>query len=774
MICKAGYYLKQNTCTTCTAPGEWREEAEKTCYDCTENCIQCASKSTCKVCALEYFLDQECCTKCPASFCKAGSFGDGKPYDSSTAWCAECSSTKCLTCPFGKINVNGVCHDPDFCDCGCQECETATHCNVCSPPTSYLTPQVFIDTCETTEPKEISDYTYLCSSKCAPVLSAGYFLDTTNKICYQCTNHCLQCATKSTCTKCEEFYFLRKDGTCAPCLGDTALKCKVCSDESTCTQCDCNYFLYTEGRRTSCVLCDQNGQWKDGVDADADGTNYCYNCVPGCKTCSSKDTCKECVDLDQKSLIGCETPEDWKRKCVGCEDNAFYPSGTFMLMCSKRIPNGMLDPKLASDISPGANPSCISCASETVCYHCGTPDYFLKSNGMCECCGRSGVGEAAHEFCEECDPTADKCKKCKVIEATPDSTYIDDSDYFLQTSDKTCRPCYVAAPHVRRYCQTCNIQSERCRTCKLDTTAGRIYGVNPATGYCELCSNFLPNCYRCNPNESNMCVECFNDHFYLKNGRCYPITDKAGCLQGHTTADRCTRCKSPQYVLDEENWVCNACACYKNADETCTNGDNEGCRECSTLSTCSNCVTNVDHVLQTSKAGCTNCEEWVTIEEGLWGTWQSRVPLSPGKYACGWRTSKPSGGDKLGIDYIQFRECDLTASPTPANVGSDPSFGVAATIADCPPGKYIRGIQVEFLPYQGPATDDEAIVGLRMMCFGRKETSAPSEDGCQYDNWRNEVLFGRKYICGYQVRTHTTGSDKTGLNGLRVKLCAVY
>jgi hypothetical protein len=645
-------------------------------------------------------------------------------------------------------------------------------------PTSYLSPKVFIDTCETTEPKEISDYTYLCSSKCAPILTPGYFLDSAKNICYQCTNHCFTCATSTTCSVCEEFYFLRKDGTCAPCLGDTALKCKVCSDESTCTQCDCGYFLYTKGRMNTCVLCNLDGQWKDGTDADANGLNYCYDCVPGCKTCSSRDTCKECVDLDQKSLIGCETPEDWKRKCVGCENNAFYPSGTFMVMCSKKIASGVDDPKLASELQPGANPSCISCSSETKCYHCGTPDYFLKSDGMCECCGRSGEGEIAHEFCEECDPTADACNKCKVIEAVADVTYPDDSDYFLQASDKTCRPCYVnTANHLRRHCKTCNIRNERCRTCQQDTIVGKIYGVNPQHGYCELCSIFIPNCYRCKPDESNFCLECFNDHFYLKNGRCYPITDKAGCLQGHITEDRCTRCKSPQYVLDEENWVCNACSCYKNSDGTCVNGDNEGCRECSTLSTCSNCVTNMDMVLSTTKNGCKNCEEWVSIEEGLWGTWQAKISLSEGKYACGWKYKKPTpaGSDLVGIDNLKFRECDLSATPSPVDDSSAAITETTITTTDCPTGKYIRGIQVEFLPYQGLSTDDQAITNLKLICFGRTENSVPSEDGCQYDNWRNEVLFGRKYICGYQLRTHSgSTSDNTGLNGIRVKLCAVY
>ena len=186
-------------------------------------------------------------------------------------------------------------------------------------------------------------------------------------------------------------------------------------------------------------------------------------------------------------------------------------------------------------------------------------------------------------------------------------------------------------------------------------------------------------------------------------------------------------------------------------------------------------MVNSDMVLSKTKNGCTNCEEWVSIEEGLWGTWQTKVSLSAGKYACGWKYSIPGDPDKVGIDYLQFRECDLTVSPTPADVGSAPSFAGTVVPFNCDSGKYIRGIQVEFLPYQGSNIDDKAITNIRALCFGRSENTSPSENGCQYDNWRNEVLFGRKYICGYQLRIHTgSTTDNTGLNGIRVKLCGVY
>ncbi|CAD8122382.1 unnamed protein product [Paramecium sonneborni] len=436
--------------------GTWQQyylmPGQSFCSLCTQtmpNCKSCNSPYTCSQCN-DGFYWQQSVSSTPLSSSNA-QFAGSCVSCLSGGNCATCQGSTCTQCLPGfyasKDNTQTIIQSCNSCPVGCSSCTSLSTCNDCYP--SYFK---YGDLC----------YPMLkCSSinlqltqagsnpKCSACV-AGYALDSTSGICYQC-NNCDSCtvppgqqtaSVQTSCSTCRDTYYGVKDGngivTCKQCTqaSDSFLRCQGPVENSSLTavvptQCQDGYYLYTlpaSGTTAAQVICVPSTQSLQCVTIVAtSGTQYtCASCTTQtnlynntlCLACDASITnslpqgCSACTGSPSNSIT-----------CSACQVNYFFSTGT-AATCT------------------ACDSQCIQCGSGPTCSRC-VNGYYVSGGGCTQC----GVSN-----CATC--TADSPNSCQVC----------NNGYFLSsinTGTQTTSYC-LACPFE---CATCSAPGQVCNSC---------------------------------------------------------------------------------------------------------------------------------------------------------------------------------------------------------------------------------------------------------------------------------------------------------------------
>lgn len=268
-ICHQGYFLKNQTCSTCPI-----------------GCLTCTSKFVCSKCntSKNYYLDSNyTCSLCQNNCKKCNQYGNCEICDDGYYLLNNSSSI---------INSasNPICQP---CLSNCKKCTYNTSCIACK---DYFLLDSINNKC-------ISCINSNCDScnvdgKCRNC-KTGYFLDT-NNICSKCTiSNCKECSKDGKCKSCETGFFLSHADTL----------CKKCSEfDEYCISCT------ADGLCNSC----RGPSYLDHSFSNSLSMRTCKRCYSGtyvkegnlCGLCTDFGKCSEC------SIEGCSlcmanaSPED--------------------------------------------------------------------------------------------------------------------------------------------------------------------------------------------------------------------------------------------------------------------------------------------------------------------------------------------------------------------------------------------------------------------------------------------------------------------------------
>lgn len=173
-----------------------------------------------------------------------------------------------------------------------------------------------------------------------------------------------------------------------------------------------------------------------------------------------------------------------------------------------------------------------------------------------------------------------------------------------------------------------------------------------------------------------------------------------------------------------------------------------------------------------------NNNQWRNIVEGDWGHWEEKVSWTEqeGFYACGAsvRFEQPQGnGDDTAMNGVRFIICnEKNWHQQQTSTINEGLWGDWSNDVLCPVGSFIVGLQVRY-ETKILFGDNTALNGLRIQCNDPSSQWLEVHPGL-WGEWMNESRFPGVYICGAQSRfqPHIRMGDDTGMNGLRVQLCA--
>jgi proprotein convertase subtilisin/kexin type 5 len=140
-----------NACSS-TCPNGFYPDITLVCLACNTTCTTCSSFNVCTSCTTTFLSNTGQCVS--SSSCQSGTYGSTSNYT-----CSPCTSP-CATCN-----------------------QSATNCTSCITNT------------------------WLTNNQCQSSCPNGFYNDSTG-VCLSCVTPCTYCTTKSSCTKCNNPYFL--------------------------------------------------------------------------------------------------------------------------------------------------------------------------------------------------------------------------------------------------------------------------------------------------------------------------------------------------------------------------------------------------------------------------------------------------------------------------------------------------------------------------------------------------------------------------------------
>lgn len=635
-----------------------------TCEDCSENCLNCEDNTSCTKCEKGFVLEENNCKKeCSQGYRQnVESQVCEKCFDPS---CLICSLKRddCIVCSAGSVLLKGKCEKscPSnyfgkeskggvICEkCPCKACENENQCTKCDdekvlyngkcleicPERFYaklnqLTNNRECVPCANSSCLKCSEVNPEICTAC-PVEKRSYFNKKENKleclescrvgifeegsICVDCVSPCIECKSKTQCTKCLKEFGLHngncesdcpsgftksQEGNCIACGSDDCNKCPA-DNLNKCLECK-KGFLFKPNN--SCKTeCPEN---YIGVVSE-NGRKECVACPANCKNCDEKG-CKECIQnfyfLYDKNECGlCNTYDVIvnKNRCAKCQaDNCHMCEEANPNQCKQCKPNYVnINGECKKDCPQGffkdenvtcqpCKLECKSCNGKDTCIDCKGDQSILTDDGKCtDTCPPKFI------------PVEGRCKQCETL----------DCNICEKNNLKNCRQC------LENYFLYNNKCVKECRK----GTRSSVVTVDGVSA--NVCVDCPVGCSECN---ERRCFRCdYEAGFFMQNGVCVKE-----CHVGHylevSEKDQvkigvCVKC------FGENCKECNKDACNK-----CTQDSfeyiNNGILTCMTscpertymdkeLMKCVDCSTNCKNCL--SKSVCEKCDdEFILYGEG--------------------------------------------------------------------------------------------------------------------------------------------------------------
>lgn len=439
--------LTPNYCTSCTAGlGLVPSANGLTCINnCNiNNCLLCASSTTCGICQNGYTLQQanSACVQCALT------------------GCSSCSANNvCQSCSFGyTLNTTSSTCYLSNCQYPCSTCDFTSQCTSCLPPFS---PNPFDNgtcyTCPIPNCRSCSANSLSTCVQCYP----GYVPNAASTVCNWGTPSPLCSATNSNgaCTGCVAGYTL-VNTVCTAC--QNAPICMVCSSTNTafCTQCQVGYYVSTTN---TCAACQYS------------------NCA--ISACSTAGVCSGFVASSGLQVYTSTTlntqsyfPYSCDNGCAQCASN--YP--TACLLCSPGY-------YIVSNTNTNNVPMCLPCNGNCQTCQSGNPSYCLScfSNAFL-------VTSATQSTCQVCNPNSN-CLTCN--SNNPSICTTCPFGYLLASYAGPGTPTNCQTPCPAN-CLTCfvsgtsskNIPNIACSSCEAGYSLTLTGACLPCQSNCRVCS----------------------------------------------------------------------------------------------------------------------------------------------------------------------------------------------------------------------------------------------------------------------------------------------
>ncbi|KAL7722339.1 Serine/threonine kinase [Entamoeba marina] len=307
-----GRCVKSSTCSNgyiygmCRTCDEYTYSTNGECNSCIDGCSLCGDNLSCDVCDIgeQYLIqsDNQCLKQTTASAvssneiigCISGYYLQNGNCESCSIYgesCTSCNIYGCLECSNNTINIDGNC--------------------------------LLIPNCGNV----VNNYCTGCGEK-------SFF----NGIeCLSCPTGCSSCTSETSCSNCEDDYWLEEDNLCYS-TSETTLNIDGCIEirNGRCIRCSSNMFL----NERSCELCDSNCLTCDSF------ADYCLSCHSNF-TIQKDSTSSYCIEnevLNSKcsqmmlSGTGCAICKDGyyrqETDCEECVDNYTMPEWYYNIISS--------------------------------------------------------------------------------------------------------------------------------------------------------------------------------------------------------------------------------------------------------------------------------------------------------------------------------------------------------------------------------------------------------------------------------------------------------
>ena len=646
-----------NTCSSANVCSDCLEDLElNDSYECVycdvNNCAACSDDFECKQCDNNYYSQSDSlCTACPdlstynnTSFscdCKENSYlnetslptiecicDSGYGYDSGNNNCSLCSQSNCTTCT-ADYTICEACDDTFYlndlgqcidCPGQCESCLNETNCIDCIPYADFNQTD---SQCTCTNN---SDYNSTLDS-C--ICNTGYGYNLLDETCLECSQSaCAECPDNYLkCQICENTYYLDGSEICQDCPGP----CANCSSSSHCldcvfratydennfncecignstynetsNECECNNGYGYDSSKKSCVECAQTECLLCNNDyevCEMCGNGYylnesslCSSCPDKCLNCSDSNNCFDCVPRAEK--IDSDTT-------CSCIENSYFNSTLDECQCSEGYG------------SHSSNDSCIKC-NQSSCLSCQN-DYeicdvcdstYYLDNGVCKNCDGPCLNCTDIDTCIDCIPYATLDSEAQNCSCVSNSIYNEtsnacecDSGYGLDSQNNDCQVC------EDMNCLVCSSNYTECETCDYSFYLNATYKCESCPSPCANCSSestCLDCVLRADYNATNSSCECVANSDYNET------TNTCECVAGYgynSDNGACELCEDSNCIICSSNYTeCDTCdySFYLNATYQCESCPSP-CANCSSESTCLDCVLRADYNATNSSCEC--------------------------------------------------------------------------------------------------------------------------------------------------------------------------
>lgn len=175
------------------------------CVSCPSVCGNCTSSTVCADCTSPYYFNGSYCvdsTACPQLTYPNSTLKTCELCSSSNHSCLECSSfDKCISCINGTF-LRGV-DCLSTCPSGYYPNSTTNKCESCVYPCATCTSAISCISCNVSN--GFLTYLYPYNNTCLPNCPIGFYQDSTQLICSNCTLPCLEC-NFSSCFRCSPLF----------------------------------------------------------------------------------------------------------------------------------------------------------------------------------------------------------------------------------------------------------------------------------------------------------------------------------------------------------------------------------------------------------------------------------------------------------------------------------------------------------------------------------------------------------------------------------------
>ncbi|CAD8053689.1 unnamed protein product [Paramecium primaurelia] len=515
LICSQ--FMYSNTCLSNCPPKTY--DSNFTCYDCSQNCLECNSFGCLKCENGSFLQDGSCGNFCPYYYntilnqceqqCPEGAFlYIDQCYAACPANTYQYQKSCLLECPQKTIQINSICYQ---CPERCSTCKNEYECTNCESP-YYQYQGACVVACPTVLPYQ-NKINNICQSECPP--------DTYEKE-YECLKECDLIIYQNKCLKhCPYGYY--GNSICKPCK----LECKACNDFNICTECSDNFYLEQNQCDTQCTKIKDLKSKK---------------CVDSCSQLLYQNVCYETCPINTYQFVN---------NCLQkCQDGYF---GSTEFKCEK-CPS-----------------QCITCSNFNQCNSCKVGYYMYQKQCLDECPDKLFSNPLTSQCTQQC-PNKTFIFKNQCLYECPND-YLNDTENYQcvltcneqqYLNKNSCYPCSFECDKCTAY------GNQNCITCATNyilTEDGYCFG-KCKTGYYQTSNS----CEKC----QHKCLTCENDTECLQCRGNNRNPFDCSCPKGFYDDpfyDNCQQCPCEECISQSECLVCKNnlqvpnCSCNRRLNE---------------------------------------------------------------------------------------------------------------------------------------------------------------------------------------------------------------